>query len=504
MRVEKIVRQAVFLTGMIILIFVFSALGADQKELIRTELPQPDIPQPQFFCGYCHILTYPGIVSKGYETWKKDKHVKYGCVECHYPPRENSASKQSTPTDTPGNNKHIPAKPPERFSYTSLGGETVRTRPIIPDASCMTLNCHGKPDDKFKTKKIQFTEKIPFVHKAHLEKKNQIQGQKVNCTTCHQHETEKKHFEVSKESCYLCHFKNTKFDEGRSKCILCHKLPEKPIQTSGEKPITHKMLQDAKVQCGGCHFELVKGGGEIRYELAMEDGAIRDALIMGGGQIKKAACSGCHDREKHLKETENKKLMHEYHVAKKNARCFDCHKPIRHKKTGVVDPIRNECSSCHPDHHKFQKLLIRGFKREGISETPDSMYVARANCLACHAEHGIGKKGESTLKASGKTCVSCHSKDHAKMLKGWIEEVSNEVKAAKELENEAMETITDLTGKAPAEKLAKAREMLKQGQDNLRIVEYGNGVHNRKYAMMLLDAAMNNFEDLVEDLEDGD
>jgi len=33
------------------------------------------------------------------------------------------------------------------------------------------------------------------------------------------------------------------------------------------------------------------------------------------------------------------------------------------------------------------------------------------------------------------------------------------------------------------------------------IVEFGGGVHNRKYSLELLDAAMNNFEDLIELLQ---
>ncbi len=44
--------------------------------------------------------------------------------------------------------------------------------------------------------------------------------------------------------------------------------------------------------------------------------------------------------------------------------------------------------------------------------------------------------------------------------------------------------------------------MLKYGQENLRIVQYGNGVHNKKYSMMLIDAAMNNFDDLMDELEE--
>ncbi|MHC4686900.1 MAG: ammonia-forming cytochrome c nitrite reductase subunit c552, partial [Planctomycetota bacterium] len=113
------------------------------------------------------------------------------------------------------------------------------------------------------------------------------------------------------------------------------------------------------------------------------------------------------------------------------------------------------------------------------------------------------KNGEYTLKASGKTCVSCHTKDHDKMLNDWVKEISKEVKDARELETEAKKTLAKFKGKLPKEKLNEARKMLREGRYNLRIVEYGNGVHNKKYSMMLLDAAMNNFEDLMDELEEG-
>lgn len=497
------IRGIFVMAVVVILVLLSTPLGAEDNTPLQTELRKPDIPKPQPFCGYCHILTYPGVVQKGYETWEKDKHKKSGCVECHYPPKEAQRPAQALAPGAGVKKKHIPDKAPEHFSYVQLGGETVKTIPSISDASCMTVECHGKRDDTFKTKKIRFTEKVPFIHQPHLDKKNQIEGQKVKCTTCHQHETEKKHFEVSKESCFLCHFKNTEFADGRGKCTLCHALPEKPIQTSGEKPITHKMLEDANVQCGSCHYELIQAGGEVKYELVIEKGEIKNALIMGGGEIKKESCLGCHDKEKDLKEVGNKKLMHKQHVAQKNARCFDCHNTIQHQKTDFIDPIKNECSACHPDHHSYQRLLAQGSKRKGISKTPDRMFVARANCLACHVQRAAGKKGEHVLKGSGKKCVSCHTKDHDKMLKDWIDELTKEVKFARELEVQAKETIVSVTGKVPETKLRQAREMFKEAQDNLRIVEYGNGVHNKKYAMMLLDSAMNNFEDLIEYFEEG-
>jgi hypothetical protein len=493
------------------------SLWADQKVRPLSELPQQDIPQPQFFCGYCHILTYPGAVQKGYDLWKKGKHNKYGCVECHYTRKEAGSPGKASSSGTLNENKHIPKKPPERFSYLELGGETIRTRPRISDASCMTANCHGKPDDKFKTKKIKFTEKVLFVHKPHLEKKNQIEGQNVNCTSCHQHETEKKKFEVSKASCYLCHFKNVKFNQDRGKCNLCHELPKKPIQTSGEKPITHKMLQDAKVTCASCHIELIQAAGGGEYEAYFEGGELKTALFLDGGSIKKENCLACHDKNKDLKEDGNKKLMHQKHVTIKNARCMDCHQPILHAKADLEpsesgnkakinsnQSMLNGCSTCHPDPHRFQHLLAAGPKRPGVSKTPDFMYKARTNCLGCHVEKKFTAKGQMIMKASAKTCVRCHTKDHKKMLKEWKTELADELKFSKEVEQEALAALAKAKPKLPEPKLAEAQKMLKEGRENLNIVKFGNGVHNKKYSIMLIDAAITRFEDMIDYLEEGE
>ncbi len=248
------------ITTMAFLVPLDTVLGQQQEMPLKMELPPADIPQPQMFCGYCHILTYPGVVQKGYELWKKAKHNKFGCVECHYPPREVQEISPPVPA-TEVKPSHIPKKPPERFSYLQIGGETIKTRPRIIDASCMTAACHGKPDDKFKTKKIKFTEKVLFVHEPHLDTKKQIEGQQLNCTSCHQHESDKKKFEVTKASCHLCHFSNVRFNQDRGRCELCHELPKKPIQTSGEKPITHQMLKEAKVTCASCHMDVIQSAG---------------------------------------------------------------------------------------------------------------------------------------------------------------------------------------------------------------------------------------------------
>ena len=503
--------QIIVITAAGILILLVSALKANQKLQLNTELPPSEIPQPQFFCGYCHILTYPNVVQKGYELWKKGKHNKYGCVECHYPLKEAKGSSQSSGAGTVIEKKHIPKKPPEHFSYLQLGGETVRTRPRITDLSCMTSKCHGNVEDTFKTKKIKFTEKVPFIHKPHMEKKNQIEGQKVNCTSCHQHETEKKHFEVSKASCHLCHFKNTKFNQDRGKCNLCHELPKKPIQTSGEEPITHEMLKKAKVSCASCHIELIQASGGGKYEAYFEGDELKTTLVLGAGRIKKENCLACHDQEKALKETDNKNLMHLKHVTIKNARCFDCHQSILHAKADLNQPVTEDslrtekigCAACHPDSHRFQRMLTEGQKRKEVSKTPDFMYKARTNCLGCHVEKKFSAKGQIIMKASSKTCVRCHTKDHKKMLEDWKTDLEREIKYTKEVEKEAMEALAKAKAKLPELKLAEAKKIFEQGRENLNLVQFGNGVHNKKYSMMLLDAALNNFEDLIDELEEG-
>jgi len=490
--------------------FIFSdwAQGAEQNAQTPAQFPQIETPQPQFFCGYCHVLTYPGVVKKGYELWKKGKHNKYGCVECHYPPQGGERPAGSATAETAAKIRHIPKKPPGHFSYLQLGGEIVKTRPRIVDASCMTANCHGNPKDDFKTKTIKFTEKVSFVHKPHLEEKNQIEGQTLNCTSCHQHETDQKKFEVSQAACHLCHFTNVKFNEGRGRCELCHALPEKPIQTSGEQPITHEMLKKAKVSCSSCHIELIQAAGGGRYEAFFEKGELKTTLVLGAGRMKNEACRACHDQAKALKEAQNQKLMHAKHVTTKNARCLECHRPIRHAKADLNRPLKDRpmrvgCEACHSEPHRFQRLLVSGPKLEGVSKTPDFMYKVRTNCLGCHVEQKLTEKGAKVMTASGKTCVKCHTKDHVKMLTDWKTELVKNLKEAGEIEQEARETLARHKSKLTKEKLAKANKTLKQGRDIIDIVQLGNGVHNKKYSIMLIDAAIGFFDDMIAYIEDG-
>lgn len=411
------------------------------------------------FCGSCHIMHKP------YNSWKKSEHRNVACVDCHYAPGEHHTIKAKF--------KGLS----QSLSYFATGENEVRRKAWIKDISCMTSKCH--PDHQNQEKKIKYTEKIVYIHKTHFDKK--IEGQEMHCNTCHLHVSADKHFEVPKTACFLCHFKNTEFNKGRAKCSLCHEIPTKSLQSqkdasnADEKPITHKSLEEAKVPCRSCHYELIQGDGEIKEE----------------------GCMNCHDTPEELGKFADMKLMHQEHVAKHKANCFDCHRPIQHKKIEFLDPVRESCFVCHPDHHRYQKLLIVGDKRKNVASIPALMYNVKTNCIGCHVKEEV-KDGEKVMHGSAQACVDCHTPKHDKMVQEWKDKAKKEIKNAREIEKELMDAIGKSKGKVSAGKLDRATIMLKEGQENLLIVENGGGVHNQKYSVELLDAAMNHYENAID------
>ena len=205
-----------------------------------------------------------------------------------------------------------------------------------------------------------------------------------------------------------------------------------------------------------------------------------------------------------MAKADDKKLMHQTHVTIKNAVCFNCHRPISHRKAEVNQAMPDDCRSCHPQPHHYQTLLATGAEQHGIDAMPDPMFKARAGCLACHVEKEISPKGQVIMRASAKMCVQCHTNDYEKMLDLWKRELSRKIEKTRELETKAMNTLEKHRSGLTPQKLNDATSMLENGHHDLDIVQYGNGVHNAKYAIALLDAAIRNFEDTIGLLEGKD
>jgi hypothetical protein len=131
------------------------------------------------------------------------------------------------------------------------------------------------------------------------------------------------------------------------------------------------------------------------------------------------------------------------------------------------------------------------------------MDAVKTNCVGCHtkAEHS---KGHLVKTGSGETCAKCHTPEHVKMLDDWKKTLEREVEFAKETEAEALQALAAVEGKLDAATLEEARVMIGAGQELFDVVRIGNGVHNKKYSIMILDEAISNFEDTIDLLESGD
>jgi hypothetical protein len=264
-------------------------------------------------------------------------------------------------------------------------------------------------------------------------------------------------------------------------------VPTKPLQKQkkegatedpDKKPITHKKLKDDKVPCASCHLELIKGTGAT----------------------EPVKCLECHDDVKSVMDkADDQELMHKEHVANQTARCLSCHTPIEHKKADYLDAARFNCQACHPKHHKYQKALLVGEGFDDIPTTPGLMHEVKTNCFGCHVGKAH-KKGEEVKVGNADACVSCHSKRHKSMLKEWKEKIKLELDDLAEVEKEAIEAIERAKSKGQKAKVQKAEEQLKKGQDTVNIVRYGNGVHNKKFAITIIDAGFGYFEEILDEL----
>lgn len=461
------------------------------------------------FCGgSCHTM------DEQFTAWKKNKHhasnnpegKQAECIECHFLPGDKHSLKAKFE-----GLRHL-------FAYLYDDKAPLPIRPKIPDGACLQSGCHDKGE--FRDKELKFAEKARFTHTVHLGDKA-LKGQDISCDTCHFKVTAEKHFEVPSDICYLCHLKLEKptlekastakiggkvekisfagrpsvdFDEGASRCSICHTIPTNSLQAqlkAGDtltKPITHQTIKKAGVACESCHFEVVKGHGEIET-----------------GNVVANGCLTCHNRSQALlTAAKDEKLMHDKHVSTHEADCFDCHTVIEHKnRKDHLDFVRDDCQLCHVDQHKYQKLLLAGTPINGnVSATPHLMFNVNVNCMGCHLKKTVNQ-GHAVRNGAPGTCVACHTDQHSKMLANWKKQVDDEVKGVEEVEAEALEALKAASGKIDAKKLQEAKSMIAKGREYLNVVRIGNGVHNKKYSIMILDEAIAKFEDTIELLDSG-
>ena len=460
------------------------------------------------FCGgSCHTMT------EQFNAWKGSKHhasnsqdgTQAECIECHFLPGEKHGFKAKME-----GLRHLAAYLYDRDAPLPI-------RPNIKDGSCLQSGCHSI--ERLAGLEIKFTKKVRFKHGPHFGDKA-LEGQELTCDTCHFKVTAKEHFEVPKDICFLCHLNlerptlevateevvtiggqaverisfqdrpTINFNEGLSKCDTCHEIPTRSLQgqlsaeDSKVRAITHQTIKEAGVACEGCHFEVVKGSGEVNT-----------------GNVVSGGCLTCHNRsDELLAKADDGRSMHDEHIAKQAADCFDCHTVIEHRhRDDHLDFVREDCGLCHQNQHKYQKILLAGIPvAEGIRTSEHLMFKVNTNCMGCHLEKKLNR-GHAVRTGAPGTCAACHTPEHKKMLAEWRDRLEDEIAAVVEIKQEAEAALEAARQNGAAnETLLKAQEMIAAGTEFLEVVRIGNGVHNKKYAITIMDEAFVSFEDTID------
>ena len=436
------------------------------------------------FCGSCHIM------NSYHESWQESGHAEAGvtCVACHYLPDENDTIRARFQ----GLGQFI--------SCLGIDEGAVQKTAFVSDQNCTASGCHsleGDGDEEWLTKRIEFASytrqdgseaTVPFVHETHFSEENRLDGQEKQCGICHRHETEENHIEVSAKTCNLCHFKNTALNEERAKCSLCHELPEKPLvagASADEGAVTHKTLEERGVACSSCHLRHVRGTGRVRIQRCLE----------------------CHDNDESIVEFSTEgELVHDTHISAQAAHCSSCHEPVEHGQASEdydhFDAALSNCKACHVQPHRSNVLLLSGTGGKGMDDPmPIKHYSMSMTCSACHIEDVVDDMGRTKKVATPGVCANCHSQKEGALIEKWKSDVAEIMEEAVEYEQEAVAALAQARGKVSGETIEKAEQLLSDGQENLRIVNAGGGVHNKKFSALLLDIAIEFFEDAIAELE---
>lgn len=392
--------------------------------------------QPSF-CTNCHNM------QPYYDSWATSSHRDVKCIKCHYAPGIKAEAM----------GKMQAANQVVKYVTGSYG-----TRPWaeIEDAACLRSGCHS-------TRKLEgelVFEGVRFDHRQHLTQLRR--GKQLRCTSCHSQIVQGDHLAVTKETCFLCHFRGQPAGEPVAGCTGCHAAPPR-LEMDG-RVIDHPQYVQDMVSCVSCHDQVTSGTGA-----AGED-----------------RCYVCHNLPERLAEYENTTLLHEVHLTEHNIECQLCHRPIDHAIMSLSEKTDLDCQSCHQGTHDAQQRMFTGTGAHGTVDDPSSMFLARVSCQSCH---GLPQDmaGHSQVQVAGEaTCLSCHGIQYANILPGWqaeterrLEQVEAVVEAASRSRRQGLE----------AER-ARADSLVALAEENVELVRVGGGAHNVGYADAALRAAL--------------
>ncbi|MBI5864438.1 MAG: NapC/NirT family cytochrome c [Planctomycetes bacterium] len=367
-------------------------------------------------------------------------------------------------------------------------------------ATAMELSSVREQALRSMAEQFQFNESVEkdMLEFDHLEHRrirlDQLSG--FNCSTCHTfNDSLTSHLRVDRQVCFTCHFTQQEFNRDTGECLRCHEPPRRAIQVHGGATATneavvmdHDDIVKRKVDCASCHLDVLRGDTRVTE---------RD-------------CARCHDEQSKLSEfahrtTETVRKYHASHVANQRAHCVDCHRTIEHglldpqaqvgTTAGFLNPVLNNCQHCHPNHHNQQVSLLTGTGGAAIDfQTPNAMLASRLNCRACHTVADTDTGGDALVRATREGCLSCHSTEYGEMFDQWAVELKTYLTESEEMLTRVKKLVEEQhgAGKTIPEDVQK---LVHAAQYNVDLVARGGGLHNRQYALQLLDSARRGLAD---------
>ncbi len=393
------------------------------------------------FCGTCHIM------KPYYESWKTSTHNDVPCVECHIPPG-------------------ITAELQKKYEALSMVVKyftgTYGTNPWaeISDEACLRPGCH---EQRLLVGREVF-QNVLFDHRPHLLEMRR--EKKLRCTSCHSQIVQGQHIAVTESTCFLCHFKDTRLNEGTARCTICHEVPEKLITTAGLS-FDHAEVKRLGMECTLCHNNVVKGDGDVPQE----------------------RCFTCHNDPARLARISDVELLHRMHVTEHKVDCLNCHLEIQHKIPKELEVIATSCETCHVGGgHSPQRDLYVGIGGKGVAPQSAAMYLAGVRCESCHIVSHEGRR-----LASDVSCMSCHGAQFFRIYQDWQTTLSHRLQKTKELLAHVKPILAAFEGAVPQ----SAQQRVQRAEENILFVEKAHAVHNPGYASALLWKA---YEDLQQAL----
>jgi len=407
------------------------------------------------FCKICHYM------EPYYDGWKTSTHNMVPCVECHYPP--------SVEQELKGKVKAVTSFVQY---FTGVYGKS-RPWVEISEGSCLREGCHNR---RLLSGRENFGN-ILFDHTPHLTEMRR--GKKLRCTSCHSQIVQREHMTVTTTTCFLCHFKRVPGEKTLDDCNLCHGAPLSPVQYLGVK-FDHSEALKRGVECRKCHMHVIQGNGEV----------------------SKDRCFSCHTESEKLEKFNDALLMHDNHVTKHKVDCLRCHDQIRHQMTESTQSVEMECTSCHPNQHSAQKELFLGIGGSGVDYMPDPMFLTKVSCTSCHISHQGDPYRGSTSYSSEAACVSCHGTEYGAILKQWKREMKDMLAVIiPSLEKSKAEF--KRASRPDHSQKEKARGLIEEAENNVKLVSYGKGVHNIKYSVSLLTVANEKLKEAMQVIGSG-